>query len=83
MTPEQENLLFQNIGQIQAGQTAILEQLSSLKQDINARVDKLEDRVTDVEKQVTKNRVKMAGVGGAAGLAVTLVAEALKQGVLN
>ncbi|MBS3796703.1 hypothetical protein [Pseudoalteromonas sp. BDTF-M6] len=83
MTPEQENLLFQNIGQIQAGQTAILKQISSLKEDINARVDKLEDRVSTVEQQVSNNRVKMASVGGAAGLAVALVAEALKQGVLS
>lgn len=82
MTPEQENQLFQSIGQIQASQTAILNQISSLKTDINKRVDKLEDRVTKVETHVTNNRIKMAGIGGAAGLTVALITELLKNGGL-
>ncbi|AXQ97978.1 hypothetical protein [Pseudoalteromonas piscicida] len=78
MTPEQENQLFQSIGQIQATQTAILKEVTDIKADLTKRVDGLETRVEKVEGHVTNNRVKIAGLGGGAGLAVAIAVELLK-----
>ncbi|NOU50233.1 hypothetical protein HG263_06710 [Pseudoalteromonas sp. JBTF-M23] len=78
MSPEQENLLFQSIGQIQATQTAILKEVTTIKNDLTKRVDGIEQRVEKVETQVTKNRIKMAGIGGATSLAVAIAVEILK-----
>ncbi|KZN30045.1 hypothetical protein L1286_00545 [Pseudoalteromonas sp. SMS1] len=80
MTPEQENQLFQSIGQIQATQTSILNEVRQIKTDLNARVDKLETRVEKIEDKVTHNRIKIASMGGGAGLVVAIAAEALKLG---
>ncbi|KZN69427.1 hypothetical protein [Pseudoalteromonas luteoviolacea] len=80
MTPEQENQLFQSIGQIQATQTSILNEVRQIKTDLNARVDKLETRVEKIEDKVTHNRIKIASMGGGAGLVVAMAAEALKLG---
>ncbi|MBQ4879669.1 hypothetical protein J8M21_20840 [Pseudoalteromonas luteoviolacea] len=80
MTPEQENQLFQSIGQIQATQTAILKEVTDIKTDLTKRVDRLEGRVEEVEDQVTNNRVKIASIGGGAGLVVAIAAEVLKLG---
>ncbi|OCQ21956.1 hypothetical protein A7985_09100 [Pseudoalteromonas luteoviolacea] len=80
MTPEQENQLFQSIGQIQATQTSILNEVRQIKTDLNARVDKLETRVEKIEDKVTHNRIKIASMGGGAGLVVAIAAEVLKLG---
>ena len=44
MTPEQENQLFQAIGEIQGSQSAILDDLRSLKADIHHSIEKSEAR---------------------------------------
>ena len=44
MTPEQENQLFQAIGEIQGSQSAILDDLRSLKADIHQSIEKSEAR---------------------------------------
>ncbi|MBQ4864414.1 hypothetical protein J8L98_22230 [Pseudoalteromonas sp. MMG013] len=80
MTPEQENQLFQSIGQIQATQTAILKEVTDIKTDLTKRVDGLEARVEKVETHVTNNRIKIAGFGGGAGLLVAMAVELLKTG---
>ena len=113
MTPEQENQLFQSIGQIQASQTAILNDLKDIKADIHQSIEKSEARqkeITDglrleikasekrqtsavekqelrlakVEEKLTNQRIKVAAMGGTAGLAVSLVAftELIKNGGL-
>jgi uncharacterized FlaG/YvyC family protein len=90
MTPEQENQLFQSIGQIQATQDSILEGLSQIRDDVNKRLDKVEERVDQldekynermikVEEKVTNLRLKVAGYGGAAGFTVYLVSELLRS----
>lgn len=90
MTPEQENQLFQSIGNIQATQDSILKTLHQIKDDMNKRVDKLEQRVefidekydqrmNSVEDKVTNIRLKIAGYGGAAGFTVYLVSELLRS----
>ena len=80
MTPEQENQLFQSIGQIQATQTAILKEVTTIKDDLTKRVDGLEARVEKVETHVTNNRIKIAGFGGGGGLIVAMAVELLKAG---
>ena len=80
MTPEQENLLFQSIGQIQGTQEAILKEVTAIKVDLTKRVDSIEKRVVKLEGQVTINRVIIASMGGGAGLAVAIAVELLKLG---
>lgn len=80
MTPEQENLLFQSIGQIQGTQEAILKEVTAIKKDLTKRVENVERRQDELEKQVTNNRVKIATMGGGAGLAVAMAVELLKLG---
>ncbi|WP_241485639.1 hypothetical protein [Pseudoalteromonas luteoviolacea] len=72
--------MFQSIGQIQATQTAILKEVTDIKTDLTKRVDRLESRVETVESHVTNNRVKIASIGGGAGLVVAIAAEVLKLG---
>ncbi|WP_063705246.1 hypothetical protein [Pseudoalteromonas gelatinilytica] len=112
MTPEQENQLFQAIGEIQGSQSAILDDLRSLKADIHHSIEKSEarqkqitdslkidiekseqrqaealkthaERLTKVEEKLTNQRVKVAAMGGSAGLAVSLIAYAVKSGMFN
>lgn len=52
--------------------------LPRLKKDLTKRVDSLEARVETVESHVTNNRIKIAGFGGGAGLAVAIAVELLK-----
>ncbi|MBQ4814236.1 hypothetical protein J8M20_22910 [Pseudoalteromonas luteoviolacea] len=80
MTPEQENQLFQSIGQIQATQTSILNEVRQIKTDLNARVDKLETRVEKVEGQLTNTRLKIAGASGLTGVAAAITSELMKLG---
>ncbi|MBQ4840152.1 hypothetical protein [Pseudoalteromonas luteoviolacea] len=80
MTPEQENQLFQSIGHIQATQAAILKEVTDIKTDLTKRVDSIEVRVEKVEEKVTHNRIKIATLGGGAGLIVAMAAEVLKLG---
>ena len=112
MTPEQENQLFQAIGEIQGSQAAILGDLKDIKADIHHSIEKSEARqkeitdalklemkasekrqVTAIEKQelrllkveekLTNQRIKVAAMGGTAGLAVSLIAYAVKNGIWN
>lgn len=80
MTPEQENLLFQSIGQIQGTQEAILKEVTAIKEDLTKRVENVERRQDELEKHVTNNRVKIATIGGSASLAVAVAVELLKLG---
>lgn len=80
MTSEQENLLFQSIGQIQGTQEAILKEITAIKVDLTKRVENVEKRQDELEKHVTNNRVKIATMGGGAGLAVAMAVELLKLG---
>jgi len=99
MNQEQENLLFQAIGEIQGSQAAILNDLKDIKADIHqsieksearqkeitdglkldmeksekrqiAAINKQDDRLSKVEEKLTNQRVKVAAMGGTAGLAV-------------
>ncbi|WP_289075935.1 hypothetical protein [uncultured Pseudoalteromonas sp.] len=110
MNQEQENLLFQAIGEIQGSQAAILNDLKDIKADIHqsieksearqkeitdglkldieksekrqiAAINKQDDRLTKVEEKLTNQRVKVAAMGGTAGLAVSLIAYAVKNGM--
>ncbi len=110
MTQEQENLLFQAIGEIQGSQAAILNDLKDIKADIHqsieksearqkeitdglkldieksekrqiAAINKQDDRLSKVEEKLTNQRVKVAAMGGTAGLAVSLIAYAVKNGM--
>ncbi|AZZ98283.1 hypothetical protein [Pseudoalteromonas sp. R3] len=78
MTPEQEHQLFRSIGEIQGTQTAILQQLTDIKSDLNKRVDGIEQRVTTVEEKVTNTRIKVGTISGVTALAVAIAAELLK-----
>lgn len=110
MNQEQENLLFQAIGEIQGSQAAILNDLKDIKADIHQSIEKSEarqkeitdglkldieksekrqivainkqdDRLSKVEEKLTNQRVKVAAMGGTAGLAVSLIAYAVKNGM--
>jgi hypothetical protein len=110
MNQEQENLLFQAIGEIQGSQAAILNDLKDIKADIHqsieksearqkeitdglkldmeksekrqiAAINKQDDRLSKVEEKLTNQRVKVAAMGGTAGLAVSLIAYAVKNGM--
>ncbi|ENN99780.1 MULTISPECIES: hypothetical protein [Pseudoalteromonas] len=110
MNQEQENLLFQAIGEIQGSQAAILNDLKDIKADIHqsieksearqkeitdglkldieksekrqiAAINKQDDRLAKVEEKLTNQRVKVAAMGGTAGLAVSLIAYAVKNGM--
>ena len=110
MNQEQENLLFQAIGEIQGSQAAILNDLKDIKADIHQSIEKSEarqkeitdglkldieksekrqitainkqdDRLAKVEEKLTNQRVKVAAMGGTAGLAVSLIAYAVKNGM--
>lgn len=112
MNQEQENLLFQAIGEIQGSQAAILNDLKDIKADIHQSIEKSEarqkeitdglkldieksekrqvaaiskqdERLAKVEEKLTNQRVKVAAMGGSAGLAVTLIAYAVKNGLMN
>ncbi|MGO2349835.1 hypothetical protein [Pseudoalteromonas nigrifaciens] len=112
MNQEQENLLFQAIGEIQGSQAAILNDLKDIKADIHqsieksearqkeitdglkldieksekrqvAAINKQDDRLSKVEEKLTNQRVKVAAMGGSAGLAVSLIAYAVKNGLMN
>lgn len=112
MNQEQENLLFQAIGEIQGSQAAILNDLKDIKADIHHSIEKSEARqkeITDglrleikasekrqtsavekqelrlakVEEKLTNQRIKVAAMGGSAGLAVSLIAYAVKNGLMN
>ncbi|ALU41911.1 hypothetical protein [Pseudoalteromonas rubra] len=78
MTPEQEHQLFRSIGEIQGTQTAILQQLTDIKADLNKRVDSIEKRLTTVEDNVTNTRVKVAKTSGLTALAVAIAVELVK-----
>jgi len=80
MTPEQENQLFKSIGQIEATQASILNEVRQIKTDVNARVDKLEVRVEKAEKQLTNTRLKIAGASGLTGVAAAITSELMKLG---
>ena len=108
MNQEQENLLFQAIGEIQGSQAAILNDLKDIKADIHQSIEKSEarqkeitdslkldieksekrqvtainkqdERLAKVEEKLTNQRVKVAAMGGSAGLAVSLIAYAVKN----
>ena len=110
MNQEQENLLFQAIGEIQGSQAAILNDLKDIKADIHqsieksearqkeitdglkldieksekrqiAAINKQDDRLSKVEEKLINQRVKVAAMGGTAGLAVSLIAYAVKNGM--
>ena len=110
MNQEQENLLFQAIGEIQGSQAAILNDLKDIKADIHqsieksearqkeitdglkldieksekrqiAAINKQDDRLSKVEEKLTNQRIKVAAMGGTAGLAVSLIAYAVKNGM--
>ena len=112
MNQEQENLLFQAIGEIQGSQAAILNDLKDIKADIHqsieksearqkeitdglkldieksekrqiAAINKQDDRLSKVEEKLTNQRVKVAAMGGTAGLAVSLIAYAVKNGLMS
>lgn len=112
MNQEQENLLFQAIGEIQGSQAAILNDLKDIKADIHQSIEKSEarqkeitdglkldieksekrqvtainkqdERLAKVEEKLTNQRVKVAAMGGSAGLAVSLIAYAVKNGLMN
>ena len=110
MNQEQQNLLFQAIGEIQGSQAAILNDLKDIKADIHhsieksearqkvvtdglkadlkeselrqtAAFNKLDDRLTKVEEKLTNQRIKITAMGGSAGLAVSMIAYAVKNGI--
>lgn len=112
MNQEQENLLFQAIGEIQGSQAAILNDLKDIKADIHQSIEKSEarqkeitdslkldieksekrqvtainkqdERLAKVEEKLTNQRIKVAAMGGSAGLAVSLIAYAVKNGLMN
>ncbi|TVU86066.1 hypothetical protein FQP85_03045 [Pseudoalteromonas neustonica] len=62
----------------------------ALKEDLKASelrqiaaINKHDDRLTKVEEKLTNQRIKVATMGGAAGLTVSLIAYAVKNGIWN
>jgi hypothetical protein len=54
----------------------------SEKRQVTA-INKHDERLKSVEEKLTNQRLKVAAMGGSAGLAVTLIAYAVKNGLMN
>lgn len=48
-----------------------------------AAINKHDERLNKVEEKLTNQRIKVATMGGAAGLTVSLIAYAVKNGIWN
>ncbi|ATG58198.1 MULTISPECIES: hypothetical protein [Pseudoalteromonas] len=79
--------IHQSIEKSEARQKVVTDALKVELKDSEKRqiaaINKHDDRLTKVEEKLTNQRVKVAAMGGTAGLAVSLIAYAVKNGLMS